>query len=114
MSLMRKERGFFAAEAAEIPKRGDLYFLSHPGTENVFSGYGLVAREGFKDYLVGVLMVDRPRPADPEWLRLVEETFGEYELVEMTATGERGIVCQMSSRRGVSLTCATFNHQRRG
>lgn len=25
----------------------------------------------------------------------VEETFGEYELVEMTAAGERGIVCQM-------------------
>ena len=92
---MAKETELRSSEIGEIPKRGDLYFLSHPGTGNVFSGYGLVAREGFKDYLVGVLMVDRPSPVDPEWLKGIEETFGEHELVEMTATGERGIVCQM-------------------
>jgi len=54
MDLMGKERGFAPAERGEVPRRGDLYFLSHPGTDDVFSGYGLVAREGFKDYLVGV------------------------------------------------------------
>lgn len=40
-------------------------------------------------------MVDRPKPADPEWLEEVEATFGECHLVAMTATGERGIACQM-------------------
>ena len=30
-----------------------------------------------------------------QWLQEVETTFGEYRLVPMTASGERGIVCQM-------------------
>lgn len=75
--------------------RGDLYFLAHPETEQVFSGYGLTTRPGYKNFLVGLLMVDRPEPADPEWLQQVEATFGDYQLVAMTATGERGIVCQI-------------------
>jgi hypothetical protein len=91
------DQGCFSpwAETKEIPERGELYFLWHPGTEDVSSGYGLVAKEGFKDHLVGILMVDRPRPVDPEWLKEVEATFGEYHLVAMTAAGERGIGCQM-------------------
>lgn len=40
-------------------------------------------------------MVDRPKPVDPAWLKWVEDTYGEYQLVPMTATGERGIVCRM-------------------
>ena len=40
-------------------------------------------------------MVDRPQPADPGWLSLVEDTYGEAQLVQMTASGERGIACQM-------------------
>ena len=40
-------------------------------------------------------MVDRPNPADPKWLKQVEEAFGECQLVPMTAAGEWGIVCQM-------------------
>lgn len=84
-----------SGEAKEAPQRGDLYFLWHPCTEYVFSGYGLIAREGFKDHLVGILMVDRPRRADPEWLQEVEAIFRECCLVPVTATGERGIVCQM-------------------
>jgi hypothetical protein len=40
-------------------------------------------------------MADRPRPVDREWLKQVERSFGEYQLVPMTATGERGIVCRM-------------------
>jgi hypothetical protein len=40
-------------------------------------------------------MVDRPWPADPEWLAEVEATFGECHLVPMTPAGERGIACQM-------------------
>ncbi len=40
-------------------------------------------------------MVDRPHPVDPKWLNMVEDVFGEYQLVPMTATGEQGIVCRM-------------------
>ncbi|MCI0648007.1 MAG: hypothetical protein L0332_30840 [Chloroflexi bacterium] len=79
----------------EIIGKGELFFLWHPGTKEVFSGYGLTMQAGSKEFLVGILMVDRPRPADPAWLKAVEEAFGEYELVMMTATEERGIVCQM-------------------
>jgi len=75
--------------------KGELFFLWHPGTEEIFSAYGLTMRPGSKEFLVGLLMVDRPKPADPEWLSEVEATFGECHLVAMTATGERGIACQM-------------------
>lgn len=75
--------------------KGELFFLWHPGTEQIFSGYGLTMRPESKEFLAGVLMVDRPRPAEPEWLKEVGATFGEYQLAAMTAAGERGIVCQM-------------------
>jgi len=79
----------------EIIGKRELYFLCHPGTEQIFSGYGLTMQPGSNEFLVGLLMVDRPRPADPEWLKEVEAAFGEYQLVPMTASGERGIACQM-------------------
>jgi len=75
--------------------QGKLFFLWHPGTEEIFSGYGLAMQPGSNEFLVGLLMVDRPLPADPEWLQEVETTFGECQLVMMTAAGERGIACQM-------------------
>jgi hypothetical protein len=78
----------------EVPQRGKLYFLFYPSSD-IFSGYGLTTKEGRKDYLVGLLMVDRPHPVDPAWLKQIEETYGEYQLVPMTAAGERGIACQM-------------------
>ena len=49
----------------EIIGRGELFFLCHPGTEDTFSGYGLTVQPGDKDILVGLLMIDRPGPADP-------------------------------------------------
>lgn len=79
----------------EIIGKGELFFLWHPGTEEIFSGYGLTMQPGSTESLAGLLMVDRPRPADPEWLERVEATFGECQLVVMTAPGERGIACQM-------------------
>ena len=75
--------------------KGELFFLEHPGTEQIFSGYGLTVRPGTKEFLVGLLMVDRPAPVDPGWLAEVRATFGEYQLVPMTASGERGIACHM-------------------
>ena len=79
----------------EIIQRGELYFLWHPTTSDVFSGYGLTMQEERKDRLVGLLMVDRPRPVDPQWLEDVKLVYGDYELVPMAANGDRGIVCQM-------------------
>ena len=79
----------------ETIETGDLLFLGHPGIENAFSGYGITVEQGRKDLLVGVLMVDRPKPADPEWLSRVEKAFGKYRFVRMTKTGERGILCYM-------------------
>ena len=79
----------------ETISKGELFFLWHPGTEQVFSGYGLTTRASSKEFLTGLLMVDRPRPVDPEWLRDVEATFGECQLAPMTAAGERGIACLM-------------------
>jgi hypothetical protein len=75
--------------------RGELFFLWHPGTDQVFSGYGLTMQPSSTEFLTGLLMVDRPYPADLEWIDEVEATFGECRLVAMTATGERGIACQM-------------------
>ena len=67
-------------------------YLRHPGTSDRVSGYGLPIAPA---HLVGVIMVDRPQPADPEWLADIARTFGGYELVRMIQDGARGIVCQM-------------------
>ncbi len=72
--------------------RPAIRFLWHPGTRDIFSGYGLVIGPSF---LVGMVMVDRPKPVDPAWLVVIERTFGSYQLAVMTQSGERGIVCQM-------------------
>jgi hypothetical protein len=61
----------------------------------VVTGLEMAMRPGSDELLAGLLMVDRPRPADPEWLAEVEVTFGECHLVAMTPAGERGIACQM-------------------
>lgn len=79
----------------ETVNRGDMYFLWHPSTENLFSGCGLTMKCGSREYLVGILMIDRPQYFVDFWLSRVEEAFGEYELEAMTESGERSILCQM-------------------
>jgi hypothetical protein len=79
----------------ETIQRGELFFLTHPGSEDIFSGCGLAIKQGRKNLLVGMLMIDRPHPADPAWLKHVEEVFGEYQLVPITVAGERMLVCQI-------------------
>ena len=69
-----------------------LVFLWHPGTRDIFSGYGLRIAPA---HLVGVVMIDRPRPAAPAWLEEIQQIFGGYELVTMAQDGARGLVCQM-------------------
>lgn len=76
--------------------KGELLYLWHPGTPSTFTGYGLTVQEGKKGKLTGLIMVDRPSKADPEWLDEIERTYGEYQLAPMTAGGDRGIVCQLS------------------
>ncbi len=78
-----------ARYALRTPK---ITFLWHPGTKDIFSGYGLVLEPA---HMVGLVMVDRPEPVDPAWLATIERAFGSYQLVAMTQSGERGMVCQM-------------------
>ena len=84
----------------------ELLYLWHPGTADTFSGYGLVLAPA---HLVGVVMIDRPRVADPAWLAEIKATFGPYQLVAMTQTGERGIVCQMLITMESTPYLKTFN-----
>jgi hypothetical protein len=69
-----------------------LIFLWHPGTHDRFSGYGLRVAPA---HLIGVVMIDRPKPAASTWLEEIHQTFGECDLVTMARDGARGIVCQM-------------------
>jgi hypothetical protein len=78
-------------ESKSIPDLPLLY-LWHPDTKDVFSGYGLALAPAL---LVGLVMVDRPKPANPAWLAEVRATFGDYQLTAMTQGGECGLVCQM-------------------
>jgi hypothetical protein len=79
----------------EILEKGELFYLWHPETADTFSGYGLTLEANRKDRLAGLLMVDRPQPADPDWLKDVQDMYGECQLIPMTAAGERGLACQM-------------------
>jgi hypothetical protein len=87
---MTKER----PPEAETIGPGRLYFLAHPESQQ-FSGYGLTTIAGRRDRLTGLVMVDRPNVVDSAWLDRVEAQYGDYQLVPMTATGERGILAQM-------------------
>jgi hypothetical protein len=69
-----------------------LVFLWHPGTVDRFSGYGLRVAPA---HLIGVVMIDRPKPAASTWLEEIHQTFGGCDLVTMARDGARGIVCQM-------------------
>lgn len=80
---------------SEHLSRGELLCLYHPGTNDIFSGYGLVMQDDWPGHLTGLLMVDRPFPADPTWLESIRELYGACDLVPMTARGERGLACQM-------------------
>lgn len=75
--------------------RGELLCLYHPNTPDIFSGYGLVMHEDWPGHLTGLLMVDRPYPANPAWLERIREAYGECELEPITTRGDRGLICQM-------------------
>jgi hypothetical protein len=85
----------------------ELFFLWHPRTTNIFSGYGLALAPA---HLVGIVMIDRPTVADPLWLEELKKTFGAYQLAVMTQTGERGIICQMHIAQESLLHLKTVDH----
>ena len=84
-----------------------LLYLWHPGTRDTFSGYGLARAPA---HLVGLVMIDRPRSADPAWLEEIKTTFGAYQLAAMTHKGERGMVCQMHIAQESLPHLTTFAH----
>jgi hypothetical protein len=88
-------------------KNNELLYLWHPGTQDIFSGYGLSLATS--SHLVGIVMIDRPTVADPAWLENVQNTFGAYQLTAMTHQGERGIVCQMRVAEESTPYLKTFN-----
>ena len=51
-------------EAMQRRHEPPLLFLWHPGTRDIFSGYGLAIAPL---HLIGLMMVDRPRTVDPVW-----------------------------------------------
>jgi len=67
--------------------------LWHPGTEDTFSGYGIGKDT---DYIIGLLMIDRPQIAPQEYLDEIRKEFGPYFVSPMTFDGCRGILCQMT------------------
>ena len=89
-------------------KTKELLYLWHPGTPDIFSGYGLPLAAS--SHLVGIVMIDRPTVADPVWLEKVQHTFGDYQLTAMTQRGERGIVCQMLIAEESIACLKTFDH----
>jgi hypothetical protein len=64
-------------------------------------------------HLVGVVMVDRPRPVAADWLEEIHRTFGGYELVPMTHSGERGMVCQMRIAEDSRVHLRVMRHAQR-
>ena len=51
-------------EAMQRRHEPPLLFLWHPGTRDIFSGYGLAIAPL---HLIGLMMVDHPRTVDPVW-----------------------------------------------
>ena len=94
---------------SEVIRPGQLYFLAHPESD-LFSGYGLTTHDGRNDRLVGLLMVDRPQRADPAWLAELEHRYGDYQLLPMTARGERGLLAQMRVAAGSLALLERFDH----
>lgn len=76
--------------------RGDLLCLAHPGAPDVFSGYGVLMQDDWPGRMAGLLMVDRPYPADAAWLAHIADLYGACEVFPLTARDDRGLLCQMN------------------
>jgi hypothetical protein len=80
-----------------------LYFLTHEGNPVVFSGYGIPLKEGTKSSLVGMLMVDRPSPCPPAYIRELKDIFGEVFIGPITSNYDRGVYARMGIEDPFSL-----------
>ena len=81
-----------------------LYFLTHQGKPDVFSGYGISLIEDAKSPLVGMLVIDRPVRCPPEYLDRLHDAFGDTDVAPMTSKGDRGIYTQMRIEDPLSLS----------
>jgi hypothetical protein len=80
-----------------------LYFPTHEGNPGVFSGYGISLMEDAKSPLIGMLMIDRPSPCPPAYIRELKDTFGEVFIGPITSNYDRGVYARMGIEDPLSL-----------
>jgi len=51
--------------------------------------------EDAKSPLIGMIMIDRPRPCPPAYIREMKDTFGEIFIGPMTSNYDRGVYARM-------------------
>jgi|GEM_PF-3474494 len=86
-----------------MASKNPLYFLTHEGNPDIFSGYGIPVLDGEKSSLLGMLMVDRSSTCPEEYLHDLAATFGGVLIGQMTKNGDRGILTEMVIEEPVSL-----------
>jgi hypothetical protein len=79
-----------------------LYFLTHEGNAQMFSGYGIPLNEG-KSPLVGMVMIDRPNRCPESYIKELREVFGEAIIGPMTFNHDRGLYTWMNIKDPASL-----------
>jgi len=86
-----------------MASKNPLYFLTHEGNPDIFSGYGIPVLDGKKSPLLGMLMVDRPSTCPDEYLQDLTARFGGVLIGKMTKNGDRGILTEMIIEEPMSL-----------
>jgi hypothetical protein len=81
-----------------------LYFLTHEGNPQIFSGYGIPIQDGGKSPLIGMLMVDRPSRCPNSYIQRLMETFGDVFVGPMTSNYDRGVYAWMGIEDPLSLS----------
>lgn len=72
-----------------------LYFLTHEGEPESFSGYGIPILEDEKSPLIGMLLVDVPEEGLEDYFDKIYKTFGEFMVGPVTRKGEMGMYAEM-------------------
>lgn len=72
-----------------------LYFLTHEGDQNVFSGYGIPFASSDKSHLLGILIIDGPYRYPKDYIKSLEDAFGEAVVGPVTVNGDIGLYTQM-------------------
>jgi hypothetical protein len=67
-----------------------LYFLTHDGSQHIFSRHGVPIQDREKSPLVGMLMVERSARCPESYIRDLKGSFKEVSIGPMTLKGDRG------------------------